>query len=1025
MDYLEGAWAPEQLEDFSKSYAPEAAGSYGIPKSWFNDPFAMLDSMGLGYRANPSALGYETLKQMGEKSVIPLAVIQTRVNQTSAFAQRQRNKYSVGMKVQHKDPHHKLTDRDRDHIKNLLGFVENMGVDRDCERDTFDTFVRKCVRDRLVYDQFCAEKVLRRSGKPHSIFAIDSATIRRVAPKDRRGTPLTKREALTTPKYVQVIDGTIANEYTQKELMFRVANPRTDLRVHGYGYSELEMLINTITSHLWAEEWNRKAFCVAPGSYVTTRNGLRLIDDLAGTEFEAWNGRTWSNATAYQTGKKGLVCTKLWNGLELETSQKHKFKVIPRESETGEAVWRTQQELKHGDVALLGYTPSDGALDEASFLVGKEYLSARSWGSPWKVTLDVVKDVEFWEMLGFALGDGYWPELGALDANGNRKPQWLRTMPHATLDTKVFVLFLRVCERHGINGKQGVANPGDKRADGEFGYPIVDIQHKAFIEWLYDLGFNSSARGKRIPAVIMQGPVWMRSALLRGLFSADGHTHRHSTKGYATPAVHCSAYPLLRQDILRCLWSVGVASNEVGEGWSRRGEIDVQDVGAFVERIGYLQDYKNADITREPGKESLWDRLHPAWSARIAAQLRASDKSIWEAFSSQDRNLICMASREVCGLSRPKAISFLRRFGLPVPAELYYVQVSVDVLDDEAGPQVQMFDVEVFDEEHTFLLNHVAVHNSQGATTKGILNLQGNIPAAQLDAFRRQFITQVSGVANAWRTPIMNSDGLQWIPLQPSNNEMGYQQWLEYLIKVTCSIFLIDPAEVNFDTRGGVGSQPMFMTTNEAQQKISKDRGLQPLLRYVQTLVNEEIIQEIDPEYEFIFVGIDAQTEQQAIELRSKELATYKTLNEIRREEDLAPVEHGDVVLNPVYTGLRQQEQLAAQQAAQAAQQGGVPTGGPPPGTAPPGQREQFEKLFGGGNPEKRPSFGTAERALGSHIEGEVKTEAAPEEATDDFSQEETQNSWEGTVHASLRMQALHARLSDDVKKAMSAFEVA
>ena len=305
------------------------------------------------------------------------------------------------------------------------------------------------------------------------------------------------------------------------------------------------------------------------------------------------------------------------------------------------------------------------------------------------------------------------------------------------------------------------------------------------------------------------------------------------------------------------------------------------------------------------------------------------------------------------------------------------------------------------------------------------MNLQGNIPPAQLDSFRRQFVTQVSGVANAWRTPITNSDGLQWIPLQPSNNEMGYQQWLEYLIKVTCSIFLIDPAEVNFDTRGGVGSQPMFMTTNEAQQKISKDRGLQPLLRYVQTLVNEEIIQEIDPEYEFIFVGIDAQTEQQAIELRSKELATYKTLNEIRREEDLAPVEHGDVVLNPVYTGLRQQEQMAVQQAAQATQQGGAPTGGPPPGMAPPGQREQFEKLFGGGNPEKRPSFGSAERALGSHIEGEVKTEATPEEATDDFSQEETQDSWENSVHASLRMHALHARLSNDVKKAMSAFEVA
>ena len=171
--------------------------------------------------------------------------------------------------------------------------------------------------------------------------------------------------------------------------------------------------------------------------------------------------------------------------------------------------------------------------------------------------------------------------------------------------------------------------------------------------------------------------------------------------------------------------------------------------------------------------------------------------------------------------------------------------------------------------------------------------------------------------------------------------------WMEYLVKITSALFRIDPAEINFDLRGGVGQQPVFMSTNEAQQKASKDRGLQPLFRFVEDTLNRHIIWQIDPRFEIAFLGLDAKTEEQAQALRTQQVTNTLTLNEARAMDDLPPVQYGDVVLNPTYIGYKMQKlqmaQAAEQQAQQAQQQGGAPGQPAPPSTfqEPPGVEEE------------------------------------------------------------------------------------
>lgn len=225
----------------------------------------------------------------------------------------------------------------------------------------------------------------------------------------------------------------------------------------------------------------------------------------------------------------------------------------------------------------------------------------------------------------------------------------------------------------------------------------------------------------------------------------------------------------------------------------------------------------------------------------------------------------------------------------------------------------------------------------QGSAPKGILNFKGdNFTPDQLEGFKRQWRSNLEGVENSWRTPIMQAEqGVEWIDLHPSNQEMEYSMWIEYLIKITCAVFLIDPAELNFDMHGGVQQTPLFESSQEWKLKASRDRGLKPMLRFIAKLINDQVVNKLDDHFTFDFVGLDELTEQEKQESRKEQLSTFMTLNEIRRAEDLHDLPHGDVPMNPTYTAYIQQlgqRDLQEKQMAAASGAGGGAEGAPPGG---------------------------------------------------------------------------------------------
>lgn len=251
---------------------------------------------------------------------------------------------------------------------------------------------------------------------------------------------------------------------------------------------------------------------------------------------------------------------------------------------------------------------------------------------------------------------------------------------------------------------------------------------------------------------------------------------------------------------------------------------------------------------------------------------------------------------------------------------------------------------------------------TQGFVQKGILHFKANISQRKLNMFKKAWYAQTSGVFNSWRTPVLaGMEDVRWIPLGQNNRDIEFHLWMEYCIKLICAIYLIDPSEINFDiTQSRPEGNPMFTSKNEHLVKQSKDRGLRPLLRFIEDIMND-LLGEITDEFEFRFVGLDVDSKKDEVERYGKEVETHKTVNEIRKENNLDPIDLvftvGDKKIAPYDIPLQPQAvqliQALVQNTAQQQQMSPTSPGGPSP--IEDGGPEGGEEISSIGEEQKQP----------------------------------------------------------------------
>ena len=261
-----------------------------------------------------------------------------------------------------------------------------------------------------------------------------------------------------------------------------------------------------------------------------------------------------------------------------------------------------------------------------------------------------------------------------------------------------------------------------------------------------------------------------------------------------------------------------------------------------------------------------------------------------------------------------------------------------------------------------------------GSSPKGILKYTGNINPNTVEDFRRQWVAQVAGVANMHKIPMINADKLDFINTMVNNKDMEFSKYQEFLIKICCALYKIDPSEIGFPMSGSSDSKPMFEGNNEARLKYSRDKGLKPLLKKIEFWINKWIVWQLDNEYEFRFVGIeDENSQKDDLDLDIQRLSNFMTVDEIRAKNNLKPMpdKNGEMILNPTYYQNVQAKAMAAQQGNMGANGsmndmyggGGDDEGGDNPFTSG-GNQDGGDKKNGGDGGEDNPFLKALENDL-------------------------------------------------------------
>lgn len=208
----------------------------------------------------PSSFSFEAMRNMVDQTPVLSSVIMTRIRQVSRFCRVQESGKGPGFKIALKDKDAHAGEDAKKSIKLLQDFMLNSGWEAKprqrmrLRRDDFASFMAKLVRDSLSLDsapietEFKKDKSLGLDG----LYAVDGSTIRLCTEDGYRGDD----EIFA----LQIVQGNVRSVYTYDDLIYLPRNPRTDVATGGYGLSETELLVRTVTGFLNAFTYNTKYF---------------------------------------------------------------------------------------------------------------------------------------------------------------------------------------------------------------------------------------------------------------------------------------------------------------------------------------------------------------------------------------------------------------------------------------------------------------------------------------------------------------------------------------------------------------------------------------------------------------------------------------------------------------------------------------------------------------------------------------------------------------------------------------------
>ena len=252
--YQQAEMAKAQVIQFPGRFKP-------VPKSGPISVF--LDELQIfahgEYYEKPAPLGFDMLRRMVEDTPLLNSIVLTRIRQVMRFCARSEDG-GLGFEVRHVDRKHTMSSEEEKASLELTRFIANCGWEfnprerKRLKRDTFPQLMGKMTRDTLAMDACPFETEMKRDRKMgiDGLYAVDGSTIRLCTESGYEGND----EIFA----VQVVSGRMVAAYDLDRLVYEVRNPRTDVRLTGYGLGETELLVRVVTGFLNAMSYNIAGF---------------------------------------------------------------------------------------------------------------------------------------------------------------------------------------------------------------------------------------------------------------------------------------------------------------------------------------------------------------------------------------------------------------------------------------------------------------------------------------------------------------------------------------------------------------------------------------------------------------------------------------------------------------------------------------------------------------------------------------------------------------------------------------------
>lgn len=188
---------------------------------------------------------------------------------------------------------------------------------------------------------------------------------------------------------------------------------------------------------------------------------------------------------------------------------------------------------------------------------------------------------------------------------------------------------------------------------------------------------------------------------------------------------------------------------------------------------------------------------------------------------------------------------------------------------------------------------------TEGNTPEGLFMLPEDWTPSMIREFEENWNAVMAGDEAAMSRIKFTPPG-NFVPTR-KHEDMQWEQFNMWLMKVTCSLFDVQPVEIGFEPQGGLGGKGF----SEGQNTTTQRKSIIPLANFFQEIFTQIIHEDLGmTSLCFKFMGLDPSDKKNDAEVAKIQIESgQRTINETRKEQGLEPYADVEAADRPFLLG--------------------------------------------------------------------------------------------------------------------------